>query len=56
MAQACVAMLETQGQSIDVTLSEMSVEVGGYMLPEDAGRVRERANFLLALDKCRGEK
>jgi hypothetical protein len=56
LAQACVAMLETQGQSIDVTLSEMSVEAGGFMLPEDAGRVRERANFLLAADKCREEK
>ncbi|MCA1568109.1 MAG: hypothetical protein LC803_21190 [Acidobacteria bacterium] len=46
-AQACVAMLETQGQSIEVTLSEMSVEVGGFLLPEDAGRVREKAHSLL---------
>ncbi|MCA1568676.1 MAG: hypothetical protein LC803_24120 [Acidobacteria bacterium] len=45
-AQACVAMLETQGQSIEVTLSEMSVEVGGFLLPEDAGRVREEAHSL----------
>jgi hypothetical protein len=47
-AQACVAMLETQGQSIEVTLSEMSAEVGGFLLPEDAGRVREKAHSLLA--------
>ncbi len=52
-AQACVAMLETQGQSIEVTLSEMSAEVGGFLLPEDAGRVREKAHFLLAASACR---
>jgi hypothetical protein len=46
-AQACVAMLETQGQSFEVTLSEMSAEVGGFLLPEDAGRVREKAHSLL---------
>jgi hypothetical protein len=48
LAQACVAMLETQGQSIEVTLSEMSSEAGGFLLPEDAGRVREKANFLIS--------
>jgi hypothetical protein len=48
LAQACVAMLETQGQSIEVTLSEMSSEVGGFLLPEDAGRVREKANLLIS--------
>jgi len=47
-AQACVAMLETRGQSIEVTLSEMSSEAGGFLLPEDAGRVREKVNSLLA--------
>lgn len=54
-AQACVAMLETQGQSIDVTLSEMSAEVGGFLLPEDAGRVREKAHSLLAGGDAREE-
>jgi hypothetical protein len=49
LAQACVAMLETQGQSIEVTLSEMSSEAGGFLLPEDAGRVREKANSLLSV-------
>jgi hypothetical protein len=48
IAQACLAMLETQGQSVEVTLSEMSSEAGGFLLPEDAGRVREKANFLLS--------
>lgn len=48
LAQACLAMLETKGQSIEVTLSEMSAEAGGILLPEDAGRVREKANFLIS--------
>jgi hypothetical protein len=48
LAQACVAMLETQGQSIEMTLSEMSSEAGGFLLPEDAGRIREKANSLLS--------
>jgi hypothetical protein len=48
LAQACVAMLETQGQSVEVTLSEMSSEAGGFLLPEDAVRVRERANSLIS--------
>jgi hypothetical protein len=48
MAGVCVAMLETKGQSIDFTLSEMSTEAGGFLLPEDAPRVREKANALLS--------
>ena len=48
MAGVCVAMLETKGQSIEFTLSEMSTEAGGFLLPEDAGHVREKANFLLS--------
>ena len=50
LAQACVAMLEAKGQSIDFTLSEMSVEAGGFLLPEDAPRVREKANSLISAD------
>jgi hypothetical protein len=50
LAQACVAMLEIQGQSIEMTLSEMSVEAGGFLLPEDAGRVRQKANSVLSVD------
>jgi hypothetical protein len=48
MANVCIAMLETKGQSIELTLSEMSVETGGFLLPEDAPRVREKANSLLS--------
>lgn len=47
LAQACVAMLEVQGQSVELTLSEMSVAAGGFLLHEDAPRVRERVTLLL---------
>ena len=47
LAQSCVAMLEVQGQSVEVTLSEMSVEAGGFLLPEDALRVRQKVNSLI---------
>ena len=47
LAQACVAMLEVKGQSVEVTLSEMSTEAGGFMLPGEAAKVRERAEHLL---------
>jgi hypothetical protein len=47
LAQACVAMLEGQGQSIERTLSEMSVEAGGFLLPDDAVKVRDKAETLL---------
>jgi hypothetical protein len=46
-AETCVALLETQGKSIDATLSEISAEGGGWLLPEDAPRVREAAQTLL---------
>jgi hypothetical protein len=46
-AETCVALLETQGKSIEVTLSEISSEGGGWLLPEDAPRVREEAQTLL---------
>jgi len=48
LAGACVAMLETRGQSIDCTLSEMSAEAGGFLIPDDAPKVRDKANSLLA--------
>jgi hypothetical protein len=48
LAHACVAMLEAQGQSIERTLSEMSSEAGGFLLPGDAVKVREKAEALLA--------
>ena len=43
LAEVCIAMLDTHGQAIDVTLSEISSETGGFLLPEDAPRVRELA-------------
>jgi hypothetical protein len=55
LAQACVAMLEVKGQSIELTLSEMSAESGGFLLPEDAPRVREKANSLLSAGGRKGK-
>jgi hypothetical protein len=54
-AEVCVALLETQGKSIEVTLSEISSEGGGWLLPEDAPRVREAAREL-ALPRGGGGK
>lgn len=54
LAGACVALLETKGQSVELTLSEMSAEGGGFLLPDDAVRVRERVNNLLAVGKMGG--
>lgn len=48
IAEVCLALLETQGQSIEVTLSEISAEGGGWLLPEDAPRVRAAAELMLA--------
>jgi hypothetical protein len=50
LAQACVAMLEVHGQSIELTLSEMSAESGGFLLPGDAVKVKNKAEVLLAGD------
>ena len=47
LAQACVAMLEVQGQTVERTLSEMSAEAGGFLLPADAPRVRAKVEALL---------
>ncbi len=56
LAGACVAMLETRGQSIELTLSEMSTEAGGFLLQDDAGRVRDKANSLLSAGSVREGK
>jgi hypothetical protein len=45
-AEICVSMLEGHGQAIDVTLGEISAEAGGYLLAEDAPRVRQLAETL----------
>jgi hypothetical protein len=47
LAEACVAMLEAKGQAVEVTLSEMSAEAGGFLLPEDAPRLRRKVQSLL---------
>jgi hypothetical protein len=54
-AEVCVALLETQGKSIEVTLSEISSERGRWLLPEDVPRVREAAREL-ALSWGKGGK
>ena len=46
LAQSCVALLATQGQTIDRMLTEMSIEAGGFLLPEDAPKIRARAEDL----------
>lgn len=46
-AETCVALLEAQGKSVDVTLSEISSKGGGWLLPQDAPKVREAAQALL---------
>ncbi|MGB7922637.1 MAG: hypothetical protein WCF57_05275 [Pyrinomonadaceae bacterium] len=47
MAEMCVAMFETHGQGVDVTLSEISSEAGGFLLVEDAPRVRALAESMI---------
>jgi hypothetical protein len=42
-----VALLKAQGRSIEVTLSEISSGGGGWLLPQDAQKVREEAEALL---------
>jgi hypothetical protein len=54
-AEVCLALLETQGKSIEVTLSEISSEGDGWLLPEDAPRVREAVREL-ASSWGKGEK
>ena len=46
LAESCVALLVTQGQTIDRSLSEMSVEAGGFLLQDDAPKVRAKAESL----------
>jgi hypothetical protein len=53
-AEVCLALLDAQGQAIEVTLSEMSAASGGWMLPEDAPQVRAAAEQLLSERERRG--
>ncbi|HEX8282814.1 MAG TPA: hypothetical protein VF588_05645 [Pyrinomonadaceae bacterium] len=53
LAEACVALYEAKGQPVELTLSEMNVAAGGFLLPEDAYRVLEKVEFLLAASRRR---
>jgi hypothetical protein len=46
-AEMCVAMLETHGQAVDVTLAELSSEAGGPILANDAPLVRAEAKRMI---------
>jgi hypothetical protein len=50
-AEICVAFLEAQGKPVEATLAELSSERGGWLLPEDAPRVRE---LVEAITRSRG--
>jgi len=55
LAQACVAVLETQGRPVDVTISQMGLDAGGFLSRVDAARVKETADVLLGAG-CVGGK
>ena len=42
-AEVCVSLWESQGQAIDRTLAGMSVDAGGFLLPQDAAKIRSAA-------------
>jgi hypothetical protein len=46
-AEMCVAMLETHGQAVDVTLAELSAEAGGPILADDAPLIRAEAERMI---------
>lgn len=47
IAEMCVALLEMQSKPIEATLSEISSDGAGWILPEDTPRVREAAQALM---------
>jgi len=49
LAQACMALLETHGKSVDITLSEMSIAAGGFLLADDVSRVRGKVEMLIGV-------
>lgn len=51
LAEICIAMFETHGQAIDITLAEISSEAGGCLLPEDAPKVRVLAEDMIQESK-----
>ena len=46
-AEVCIALLKHQGQAVERTLSGMSAEAGGFILPEDAARIRDFVAIML---------
>jgi hypothetical protein len=46
-AWACLALLEVKGQPVELTLSQMNTDAGGFISPADASRVRARTRALL---------
>jgi hypothetical protein len=52
LAEASVAVFETQGRPVEMTLAEMSAAAGGFLLPEDHTRVCARVGALLAKSDC----
>jgi hypothetical protein len=52
LAESCIALLATQGRTIERTLSEMSAEAYGFLLPEDAAAVRARVKALTSVKKA----
>ena len=48
LAQACIALLEVKRQPVELTLSELSAEAGGFLSSSDAPRVRARVKVLLS--------
>lgn len=53
LAEACVALFEAKGQSVEDTLRGMGVEAGGMLLPEDAPHVLSKVETILGV--CRVE-
>jgi hypothetical protein len=56
VAEICVSMLEGHGQAIDITLAGISAEAGGYLLAEDAQKVRDLAESLAHRIRSEGVK
>jgi hypothetical protein len=53
-AEYCLFRFQSDGRSIDVTLAEISVEAGGYLLADDALKVRELAEARARLLETKG--
>jgi len=55
-AEYCIFRLQSDARSIDVTLAEISAEAGGYLLAEDAPKVRKLAKARAGLFESKGEE